>query len=114
MNGPVSPQGVEGRVRARDPAIPIIDYVSPSVWAWRPGRARAMLRYIDHVLALFPFEPEAYRKLRGPPCSYIGHPLAEQIATLRPDAAEQQRREARPPVLLVLPGSRRSEIRHHM
>jgi lipid-A-disaccharide synthase len=105
---------VARRVRARDPSIPIIDYVSPSVWAWRQGRARAMVGYVDHVLALLPFEPEEYRRLRGPPCSYVGHPLTEQIATLRPGADEQKRRDAQPPVLLVLPGSRRSEIRHHM
>ncbi|HEY3791024.1 MAG TPA: lipid-A-disaccharide synthase, partial [Bradyrhizobium sp.] len=105
---------VARRVRARDAAIPIVDYVSPSVWAWRPGRARAMRRYVDHVLALLPFEPQAYQRLRGPPCSYVGHPLVEQIATLRPDKSEQVRRDAAPPVLLVLPGSRRSEIRHHM
>ena len=105
---------VAKRVRAKDPRIPIVDYVSPSVWAWRPGRARAMLAYIDHVLALLPFEPEAYRRLRGPPCSYVGHPLTEQLTSLRPNADEARRREASPPVLLVLPGSRRSEIRHHM
>ena len=105
---------VARRVRARDPSIPIIDYVSPSVWAWRPGRARAMRSYIDHVLGLLPFEPEEYRKLHGPPCSYVGHPLTEQIAALRPAAGEQKRRDEAPPVLLVLPGSRRSEIRHHM
>ena len=86
---------VARRVRARDAAIPIIDYVSPSVWAWRPGRARAMRRYVDHVLALLPFEPEAYRRLRGPPCSYVGHPLIEQIDTLRPDRSEQKRRDRR-------------------
>ena len=105
---------VARRVRARDPSIPIIDYVSPSVWAWRPGRARAMRRYVDHVLGLLPFEPEAYRRLRGPPCSYVGHPLIEQIGQLRPGADEQMRRDAQLPVLLVLPGSRRSEINHHM
>jgi lipid-A-disaccharide synthase len=105
---------VARQVRARDPSIPIVNYVSPTVWAWRPGRARAMLGYVDHVLALLPFEPAAYRKLRGPPCSYVGHPLLEQIGSLRPDAAEQQRRNQSPPVLLVLPGSRRSEIGHHM
>ena len=105
---------VARRVRARDPAIPIVDYVSPSVWAWRPGRARAMRRYVDHVLALLPFEPEAYRRLRGPPCSYVGHPLIEQIGALRPSADEKRRRDEPPPVLLVLPGSRRGEIRHHM
>ena len=105
---------VARRVRASDPGIPIVDYVSPSVWAWRPGRARAMLTYVDHVLALLPFEPEAYRRLQGPPCTYVGHPLTEQLAALRPDIEERQRRVAPPPVLLVLPGSRRSEIRHHM
>ena len=105
---------VARRVRARTPLLPIVDYVSPSVWAWRPGRAQTMRSYIDHVLALLPFEPAAYRELHGPPCSYVGHSLIEQIATLRPDTSEQQRRDAEPPVLLVLPGSRRSEIRHHL
>ena len=105
---------VAKRVRASDPKIPIVNYVSPSVWAWRPGRARAMLTYVDHVLAVLPFEPEAYRRLRGPPCSYVGHPLTEQLTVLRPGPAEQQRRDDAPPVLLVLPGSRGSEIRHHM
>ena len=105
---------VAKRVRASDPKIPIVDYVSPSVWAWRPGRARAMLSYVDHVLALLPFEPEAYQRLHGPPCSYVGHPLTEQLISLRPDADEARRRDAPPPVLLVLPGSRRSEIRQHM
>jgi lipid-A-disaccharide synthase len=105
---------VARRVRAKDPRIPIVNYVSPSVWAWRPGRARAMLKYVDHVLALLPFEPEAYRRLRGPPCSYVGHPLTEQLSSLRPNPEEAARRAQSPPVLLVLPGSRRSEIRHHM
>ncbi|MGB3865669.1 MAG: lipid-A-disaccharide synthase [Xanthobacteraceae bacterium] len=105
---------VARRVRARAPSIPIIDYVSPSVWAWRPGRARKMRGYIDHVLAILPFEPEALRRLDGPPCTFVGHPLTEQIAMLRPDAAERSRRDTEPPVLLVLPGSRRSEISHHM
>jgi len=88
---------VARRVRSRDPSIPIIDYVSPSVWAWRPGRARAMITYVDHVLALLPFEPEAYVRLRGPPCSYVGHPLTEQLASLRPNPEEQARRDAPPP-----------------
>jgi lipid-A-disaccharide synthase len=105
---------VARRVRARDPSIPIIDYVAPSVWAWRPGRASAMRSYVDHVLALLPFEPDEYRRLGGPPCSYVGHPLTEQIGVLRPGVEEQNRRRQAPPVMLVLPGSRRSEIRHHM
>lgn len=105
---------VARRVRAANPAIPIVDYVSPTVWAWRPGRARVMRRYVDHVLALLPFEPQAHRELGGPPCTYVGHPLIQQLDTLRPNALEQARRDASPPVLLVLPGSRRVEIRHHM
>jgi lipid-A-disaccharide synthase len=105
---------VARRVRRANASIPIVDYVSPSVWAWRPGRARAMRKYIDHVLALLPFEPDAHRELGGPPCSYVGHTLIEQLPTLRPNAEEQLRRQQSPYVLLVLPGSRRSEIRHHM
>jgi lipid-A-disaccharide synthase len=105
---------VARRVRARSPAIPIVDYVSPQLWAWRPGRARTMCGYVDHVLGLLPFEPEEYRKLRGPPCSYVGHPLIEQLSSLRPNPQEQKRRDAGPPVLLVLPGSRGSEIKHHL
>jgi lipid-A-disaccharide synthase len=105
---------VARRVRARNAALPIVDYVSPSVWAWRPGRARAMRSYVDHVLALLPFEPDEYRRLGGPPCTYVGHPLIEQVGLLRPGAQERERRDAAPPVLVVLPGSRRSEIRHHM
>lgn len=102
---------VARRVRKKNRDIPIVDYVSPSVWAWRPGRARAMRHYIDHVLALLPFEPEVHRKLGGPTCTYVGHPLVEQIAELRPNAEEAARREQGTPLLLVLPGSRKNEIR---
>jgi lipid-A-disaccharide synthase len=102
---------VARKVRVADPSIPIVDYVSPSVWAWRPGRAGAMRRYIDHVLALLPFEPEVHRRLGGPPCTFVGHPLAERVGKLRPNAEEARRRMAEPPIVLMLPGSRRSEIR---
>jgi lipid-A-disaccharide synthase len=105
---------VARRVRAAAPSIPIIDYVSPTVWAWRPGRAKVMRRYVDHVLALKPFEPAAHQRLGGPPCTYVGHPLIEQLATLRPDRNEAARREAAPPLVLVLPGSRRGEVRRHI
>jgi lipid-A-disaccharide synthase len=105
---------VARRVRAAAPYIPIVDYVSPTVWAWRPGRAAAMRRYVDHVLALLPFEPEALRRLGGPPCTFVGHPLAEAVATLRPGPKEAARRTAEPPLLLVLPGSRGGEIRRHL
>src|SRR5258708_36694743 len=114
IDSPDFTERVARGVGGRDAKIPIVDYVSPSVWAWRPGRARAMRTYVDHVLALLPFEPEAYRRLQGPPCSYVGHPLTEQLTSLRPNIDEATRRGEPPPVLLVLPGSRRSEIRHHI
>lgn len=102
---------VARRVRARAPMIPIVDYVSPSVWAWRPGRARAMRAYVDCVLAILPFEPAAHARLGGPSCIYVGHPLIERLSELRPNADEALRRSADPPLVLVLPGSRSSEIR---
>ncbi len=99
------------RVRARLPHLPVVDYVSPTVWAWRPGRAAKMRAYVDHLLALLPFEPAAHERLGGPPCTYVGHPLVERLADLRPGADEAAAREqAQGATLLVLPGSRRSEI----
>jgi lipid-A-disaccharide synthase len=106
IDSPGFTRGIARRVRAADPTIPIVEYVSPSVWAWRPGRARQMRAYIDHILALLPFEPDVHRHLGGPPCTYVGHPLAETVHQLRPDADEARRRLAAPPVLLMLPGSR--------
>jgi lipid-A-disaccharide synthase len=103
---------VARRVRSLAPSIPILDYVSPSVWAWRPGRARAMRGYVDCVLAILPFEPAVHVRLGGPPCIYVGHPLIERLAELRPNADEAQRCRADPPLVLILPGSRSSEIRH--
>ena len=97
-------------MRAALPRLPIVDYVSPSVWAWRPGRAKAMLTYVDCVLALLPFEPEAYRRLGGPRCVYVGHPLIERLDELRPNADEARRPASAPPLIVVLPGSRRSEV----
>ncbi|WP_232628329.1 lipid-A-disaccharide synthase [Methylobacterium sp. Leaf118] len=114
IDSPGFTHAVATRVRRRLPDLPIVDYVSPSVWAWRPWRAKGMVPFIDHVLALLPFEPEAHRRLGGPPCSYVGHPLIERLAELRPSPAEQAVREGRPPVLAVLPGSRRSEIERLM
>ena len=111
IDSPEFTHRVARKVRARAPAIPIVDYVCPSVWAWRPGRARAMRTYVDHVLALLPFEPAAMRRLGGPPCSFVGHPLSERVASMRPNAEEARRRLSDPPLLLVLPGSRTGEIR---
>ena len=102
---------VARRVRKAAPEIVIINYAPPSVWAWRPWRARAMRRYVDEVLAILPFEPTAFERLGGPHCTYVGHPLAERVSVLRPNTGEAQGRLADPPVVLVLPGSRGSEIR---
>ncbi|WP_420845625.1 lipid-A-disaccharide synthase [Methylosinus trichosporium] len=101
---------VAQRVRRARPQLPIIDYVAPTVWAWRPWRARAMRTHIDEALAVLPFEPAAFRRLGGPPCAYVGHPLVDRLAELTPSAEEETRREASPPLLLVLPGSRRAEV----
>jgi lipid-A-disaccharide synthase len=101
-------------IRRRRPSIPIVDYVSPSVWAWRPRRARKMRAYVDHVLALWPFEPDAHERLGGPPCSFVGHPLIERhpwIAALDPaPLAERLKLGPGKPVLVILPGSRTSEV----
>ena len=67
IDSPDFTHAVAKRVRRRLPNLPIIDYVSPSVWAWRPGRAKRMRAYVDHVLALLPFEPEAHRRLGARP-----------------------------------------------
>ncbi|MDP2410581.1 MAG: lipid-A-disaccharide synthase [Pseudolabrys sp.] len=112
IDSPEFTHRVARRVRAEAPGIPIVDYVCPSVWAWRPGRARKMRGYVDHVLALLPFEPDVMRRLGGPPCTYVGHPLTERAADLRPQTPEEAaRRLADPPLLLVLPGSRSGEIK---
>lgn len=105
---------VARKVRALAPQIPIVDYVSPSVWAWRPGRAPAMRAYVDRVLALFPFEPAAHERLGGPPCVFVGHPLVEHLDELRPNDEEAKLRENDPAVFLLMPGSRRSEIERLM
>lgn len=114
IDSPEFTHPIARRIRRRCPDIPIINYVSPTVWAWRPGRARRMRGYVDHVLALFPFEPEVHRKLGGPPCTYVGHPLIERHAWLEAlDPEPLANRLGIAPdelVLLVLPGSRSSEV----
>lgn len=106
---------VARKVRARAPQIPIVHWVCPSVWAWRSGRARRMKPHIDRILALLPFEPEALARLQGPETVYVGHPLLDRLALLRPSPQEAPlRADQRHPRVLVLPGSRRSEIAHLM
>ncbi|MBB4198181.1 lipid-A-disaccharide synthase [Rhodoblastus sphagnicola] len=96
---------VAKKARKTLPDLKVVDYVSPTVWAWRPGRAKKMRRIIDLVLALLPFEPAAHQRLGGPKCLYVGHPLIERLSELRGDEVLR----ADGPVL-VLPGSRRSVV----
>lgn len=111
IDSPDFTHNVAKRVRKRAPEIPIVDYVSPSVWAWRPGRARKMARYVDHLLAVLPFEPDVHKRLGGPPTTYVGHPLIERLDDLRPAPGERPGlKETERPTLLLLPGSRRSEV----
>jgi len=100
--------------RLKDAGIPAIQYVSPSIWAWRGWRLRRIARSVTHLLAMFPFEPALYEKA-GLPVTYVGHPLADLIP-MEPDKA-RARVELRVPagkrVIALLPGSRRSEL-HYM
>jgi lipid-A-disaccharide synthase len=118
IDSPEFTHQVAKRIRKRRPQVPIINYVSPTVWAWRPGRALKMRRYVDHVMALLPFEPAAHANLGGPPCTYVGHPLIERTEWMRTlDAAPLRARlglNERQPIMVVLPGSRTSEIRQLM
>ncbi len=118
IDSPEFTHPIAKRIRRKMPGVPIIDYVSPSVWAWRPGRARKMRPYVDHLLALLPFEPDAHLRLGGPRCTYVGHPLIEKLPWI--DALDAQELRARLdltpglPVLAVLPGSRPTEVRRLM
>jgi lipid-A-disaccharide synthase len=100
--------------RLKDAGIPAVQYVSPSVWAWRGWRVRRIARSVSHILALFPFEPPLYEKA-GVPVTYVGHPLADLIP-LEPNKSGARVQLRVPPgkrVVALLPGSRRSEL-HYM
>ncbi len=100
--------------KLKQAGIPAIQYVSPSIWAWRGWRLRRIVRSVTHILALFPFEPALYEKA-GVPVTYVGHPLADLIPQ-HPDKARARIDLRIPPgrrVLAFLPGSRRSEL-HYM
>jgi lipid-A-disaccharide synthase len=100
-----------GRVR-RPLGIPVVHYVAPQVWAWRPGRVRKLRDRVDRILALLPFEPDFF-EAAGIPVSFVGHPVLESGAdtgdTARFRAAHGLKEGERP--ILVMPGSRRSEVR---
>ena len=104
---------VAKRVRKALPDLPVVDYVCPSVWAWKEYRATAMLAYVDHVLAVLPFEPDVMKRLGGPKTTYIGHRLVTDSGlvaarAVRANRARHGLKNAR--TILLLPGSRGSEI----
>ena len=106
---------VTKKVRAARTGLPMAHYVAPSVWAWRPKRARKMARTIDHVLALLPFEPP-YMTAAGMSCDFVGHPVARMPAMGEEAAADFRADHGialDAPVLCVLPGSRRGEVARH-
>lgn len=103
--------GLEEQLKAA--GIPTVHFVGPQIWAWRGGRIRKIQRAVSHMLLIFPFEEEIYRKA-GVPATYIGHPLAEQIP-MAPDVAGARRQLGIPEdakVVTVMPGSRMAEIKH--
>ena len=90
--------------------IPTIHYVAPTVWAWRAGRAAKMARHIDHVLALFPFEPP-YMQAAGMTCDFVGHPVvAEPVASDAQAQAFKDKHDVTGPLIMALPGSRKGEV----
>ncbi len=104
---------VAKKVRKLAPDVPIVHYVCPSVWAWRPGRAPAMKPHVDRLLCLLPFEPAELARLGGPEGVYVGHRLVSDPGVLSAAAMQARPRDMSPDrekTLLILPGSRRSEV----
>jgi lipid-A-disaccharide synthase len=103
---------VAQRLRRAGETLPLIHYVAPMVWAWRPGRARRMARWYDHLMALLPFEPPYFEAV-GLSCSYVGHPVVEMGADKGDGAGFRKRHgvASGAKLLVVLPGSRRGEVK---
>ncbi len=100
--------------RLRKTGIPVVHYVSPTVWAWRRYRVHQIARACDLMLTLLPFEVDIYQQY-GIPAMFVGHPLADEIP-FSPDQANARRELGIPPageVIALLPGSRRQEWKHH-
>lgn len=94
--------------------IPTMHFISPSIWAWRGGRIKKIAKAVSHMLVVFPFEEEIYRKA-GIPATYVGYPLAEVIA-MRPDVAAARVELGLPhddKIVAILPGSRMSELKYN-
>ncbi|WP_417253151.1 lipid-A-disaccharide synthase [Celeribacter sp.] len=97
-------------VKARSD-IRICHYVAPTVWAWRPGRAGKLAKRVDQLLALFPFEPPYFEKV-GLRCDFVGHPVATEELASDQEVADFRARHGigSEPLVLILPGSRKSEV----
>ncbi|WP_417272413.1 lipid-A-disaccharide synthase [Celeribacter halophilus] len=97
-------------VKARSD-IRICHYVAPTVWAWRPGRAGKLAKRVDQLLALFPFEPPYFEK-EGLRCDFVGHPVATEELASDQEVADFRARHGigTEPLVLILPGSRKSEV----
>jgi len=95
--------------------VPVVYLVAPQVWAWRRGRLREMRRTLKHLLCIFPFEEEFFRR-EGVPATYIGHPLAGLVrpALTREEFFKKHRLPAGRRIVVVLPGSRRGEAARHL
>ncbi len=104
---------VAKKVKAQRPDIPIICYVAPQVWGWRRGRIKKMRRFFDAVMALWPFEPDIFAAHGGPPCQFVGHPIITRLQDMvpLPNFLERFKSANDKKLLLVLPGSRVSEVR---
>ncbi len=96
----------------RKRGVPVVYYISPQLWAWRPGRMKTMRRIADRVLVIFPFEEEIYRRA-GVPVEWVGHPLLDVAASPEPRDAFLTRLGLDParPMVALLPGSRINEVR---
>ncbi len=97
--------------RLKGAGFPLIHYVAPSVWAWKPWRARRVAGFLDHLLALLPFEPP-YFEAHGLATTVVGHPVVEAVAPADagPAFRAQHGISDEAPLLVVLPGSRRGEV----
>lgn len=105
---------VARKVRRLAPDVPLVHYVAPTVWAWRPERARQVAGFLDHVLCLFPFEPPYFAR-EGLAATFVGHPIAARPPLPAADKARWALGlEGDRPVLAVLPGSRASEVSRMM
>lgn len=98
--------------RIRRSKAPRVHFVAPSVWAWRPWRVHKFARHLDHLLAFLPFEPPYFERV-GLPCTFVGHPVIEGDLADGDGPAFRARHGIDPesPLLCVLPGSRRAEVK---